>query len=206
MKPFEAKKLPFDYNMDKELLKLISEANVKYGEYKTLLNSIEFDSKFFLDSLLLNESLKSTQIEGTQISQDEMYYLKYMPSNDERIEIQNLKKSIEYAYEEINMQKGINIKLVNNMHEILLNSVRGYEKNPGQIRINQNWIGQRGCGIETADFVPPIPEEVPILLDNLYNYMNDKFIDPILINLAISHFQFETIHAYQDGNGRLGRE
>ena len=77
MEPFKAKLLPIEYNIDKELLKLIAEANEKYGEYKSYLKNLEFDSKFFLNSILLNESLKSTQIEGTQISQDEIYYLKY---------------------------------------------------------------------------------------------------------------------------------
>ena len=95
MEPYKAKNLPIEYNIDKELLRLISEANQKYGEYKSYLKNLEFDSKFFLNSILLNESLKSTQIEGTQISQDEMYYLKYMPKTDDNLEIQNLKKVIE---------------------------------------------------------------------------------------------------------------
>lgn len=89
MQPYKANNLPMTYNIDKELLKLISEANEKYGEYKSYLKNLEFDSKFFLDSILLSESLKSTQIEGTQVSQDEMYYLKYMPKTDENLEIQN---------------------------------------------------------------------------------------------------------------------
>ena len=95
--------------------------------------------------------------------------------------------------------------MINKIHKILLNSVRGNEKEPGHIRNIQNWIGPKGCTIEEAIFVPPIPEDVPILLDNLFKYMNDAYIDPIFINLAISHSQFETIHAYRDGNGRLGR-
>ena len=73
MEPFKPSKLPIEYNIDKELLKLISEANEKYGEYKSLINTLEFDSRYFLDSILLSESLKSTQIEGTQISQDELF-------------------------------------------------------------------------------------------------------------------------------------
>ena len=75
MEPFKAKKLPCEYGIDKELLSLISEANQKYGEYKSHLSNLEFDYRFFLDSILLNESLKSTQIEGTQISQDDMYQM-----------------------------------------------------------------------------------------------------------------------------------
>ena len=205
MEPYKAKELPIIYSIDKELLKLLAEANEKYGEYKSYLKNLEFDSKFFLDSILLSESLKSTQIEGTQISQDEMYYLKYMPKTDDSLEIKNLKKVIEYADTYLKENKKIDIKFVNNLHKILLDSVRGKEKEPGQIRNIQNWIGPKGCNMEEAIFVPPIPEEVPILLNNLFEYMNDAYIDPLFVNLAISHSQFETIHAYRDGNGRLGR-
>ena len=147
-----------------------------------------------MDSIILSESLKSTQIEGTQISQDDMYYLKYMPTTDDTKEIQNLKEV-----------KKIDSQFLNAIHKILLDSVRGNNKEPGKIRSIQNWIGPKGCTIDEAIFVPPIPEEVPLLLDNLFEYMNDLYIDPIFINLAISHSQFETIHAYRDGNGRLGR-
>lgn len=203
--PYKASKLPIDYKIDKEMLKLIAEANEKYGEYKSLLHTLEFDAKYFLDSVLLNESYKSTQIEGTQISQDEMYYLKYMEKTDDNREIQNLKHTIEFAYDKIREGNEINIGLVNEMHKRILDSVRGAERSPGQIRVTQNWIGPRGVGIEGATFVPPIPEDVPELLINLYEYMNDEFIDPLLVNVAISHAQFETIHAYKDGNGRLGR-
>lgn len=205
MHPYKANKLPIDYKIDKEMLKLISEANEKYGEYKSLLHTLEFDAKYFLDSVLLNESYKSTQIEGTQISQDEMYYLKYMQKTDDNREIQNLKQTIEFAYDRICEGSEISISLVNEMHRRILDSVRGAERSPGQIRVTQNWIGPRGVGLEGATFVPPIPEDVPELLINLYEYMNDAFIDPLLVNVAISHAQFETIHAYKDGNGRLGR-
>ncbi len=205
MEAMKVKHLPIEYAIDKELLKLISEANAKYGEYKSSLKNMEFDSKYFLDSIILSESLKSTQIEGTQISEDELYYLKYMPKNDDNLEIQNLKKVIEYSKEYMKKSNEINLIFVNKIHKILLNSVRGRKNDPGHIRNIQNWIGPKGCTIEEAIFVPPIPEDVPILLDNLFKYMNDAYIDPIFINLAISHSQFETIHAYRDGNGRLGR-
>ncbi len=205
MDAMKVKYLPIEYTIDKELLKLISEANTKYGEYKSYLKNMEFDSKYFLDSIILNESLKSAQIEGTQISQDELYYLKYMPKNDDNLEIQNLKKVIDYSKDYMKESDEINLIFVNKIHKILLDSVRGSEKDPGHIRNIQNWIGPKGCTIEEAIFVPPIPEDVPVLLDNLFKYMNDAYIDPILINLAISHSQFETIHAYRDGNGRLGR-
>ena len=205
MKPLEVDKLPIQYTIDKELISLIAEANLKYGEYKSNLKNSQFDSRFFLDSIILSESLKSTQIEGTQISQDDMYYLKYMPKTDDNLEIQNLKKVIEYSKKYLKENNKINIKFLNNIHKILLDSVRGNEKEPGKIRNIQNWIGPKGCTIEEAIFVPPVPEDVPILLENLFEYMNNAYIDPIFINMAISHSQFETIHAYIDGNGRLGR-
>lgn len=169
------------------------------------LDTLEFDSSYFLDSVLLNDSYKSTQIEGTQISQDEMYYLKYMERTDDNLEIQNLKRTIMYAYDRVRSGDRFNISFVNAMHRIVLESVRGSERSPGKIRITQNWIGPRGCKLEDATFVPPKPEEVYELLLNLYEYMNDEFIDPLLVNVAVSHAQFETIHAYKDGNGRLGR-
>lgn len=128
-----------------------------------------------------------------------------MPKTDETKEIQNLKKVMTYSKKYLMESNEINLKFVNSIHKILLDSVRGNEKEPGQIRIIQNWIGPKGCRIEEAIFIPPVPEEVPILLNNLFKYMNDEFIDPLFVNMAISHSQFETIHAYRDGNGRLGR-
>lgn len=203
MDTYKAKKMPLEYSIDKELLRLTAEANAKYGEYKAALDTLELDASYFLDSVLLAESYKSTQIEGTQISQDEMFYLKYYEKNDESKEIQNLKKAVYYAKEQV--KDGITYELVNEMHRLLLNSVRGMTKNPGVIRNTQNWIGPAGCTLENATFIPPAPEEVYSLLQNLYEYMNNSFIDPYLINVALSHAQFETIHAYKDGNGRLGR-
>ena len=134
-----------------------------------------------------------------------MYYLKYMPKTDESREIENLKQVMVYSEEYLRLNKEINIRFVNTLHKILMDSVRGTEKEPGKIRDIQNWIGPSGCTINEAIYVPPIPEDVPILLNNLFQYMNDAYIDPLFVNLAISHSQFETIHAYRDGNGRLGR-
>ena len=115
MEPIKVSKMPIEYNIDKELLSLISEANQKYGEYKSNLKHSRFDSRFFLDSIILSESLKSTQIEGTQISQDDMYYLKYMPKTDDNLEIQNLKKVIEYSEEYLKNNNEFNITFIVNL-------------------------------------------------------------------------------------------
>ena len=200
MEPFKAKKLPCEYGIDKELLSLISEANQKYGEYKSHLSNLEFDYRFFLDSILLNESLKSTQIEGTQISQDDMYYMDYKESNDSIKEVKNLKQMLEYANEKLK-NRNFSVNMINSMHKILLSGVRGEDKSPGEIRDIQNYIGPRGLGKEGATFVPPIPEEVPELLDNLMEYMNNMYDEEAFVKVAISHVQFESIHPYKDGNG-----
>lgn len=204
MKPYKVKKLPMDYKIDKDLIRLISEASIKYGEYKAILNTLEFEAELFLHSVLRSDSYKSTQIEGTQVSHEDIFSLDMIEQNDDSLEIKNLIKSIEYATNAIK-ENGITMNLVNNMHRIILNSGRGSKKSPGKIRDTQNWIGPRGVGIEQATFIPPSPDDVAEYLVNLYEYMNDSYIDPILINVAISHAQFETIHPYNDGNGRLGR-
>ena len=204
MEPYKAKLLPIDYKIDKETIKLLGEANDKYGQYKSLLKIFKFDQRYFLDSLILGESIRSSRIEGTQISQDDMYYINYKEPNNSIQEVKNLKKMFEYAnYNLIN--KNFSTNIINSMHKILLSGVRGKDKSPGEIRSIQNYIGLKGLGKEGATFIPPIPEDVPKLLDNLIEYMNNMFDEEAFIKVAISHVQFESIHPYKDGNGRLGR-
>ena len=193
MEPYKVKKLPTGYKIDKDLMILLGEASAKYGEYKAILNTLEFEAELFLQSVLRSDSYKSTQIEGTQISHEDIFSLDIIEENDDSLEIKNLTKSIEYATIAIK-EKGITMNLVNEMHRIILNSGRGSTKAPGKIRDTQNWIGPRGAGIDQATFIPPSPDDVIEDLINLYEYMNDAYIDPVLVNVAISHAQFETIH------------
>ena len=204
MEPYRAKILPINYNLNKETIKLLGQANDKYGQYKSLLKMFKFDQKYFLDSLILGESVRSSRIEGTQISQDDMYYIEYKETNDNIQEVKNLKRMLEYANEHLK-NKEFSINMINSMHKILLSGVRGKEKALGEIRTIQNYIGLKGLGKEGATFVPPTPDEVPDLLNNLMEYMNNMYDDEPFIKVAISHVQFESIHPYQDGNGRMGR-
>lgn len=204
MEPYKGKMLPIPYKLDKETIKLLGQANDKYGQYKTLLKMFKFDQKYFLDLLVLGESIRSSRIEGTQISQDDMYYIDYKESNDSIKEVKNLKQMLEYANEKLK-DKNFSVNMINSMHQILLSGVRGEEKSPGKIRDVQNYIGPRGLGKEGATFIPPIPEEIPELLDNLMEYMNNMYDDEPFIKVAISHVQFKSIHPYKDGNGRMGR-
>ncbi len=204
MEPHKLQKLPIPYKVDREIVRLLGQANDKYGQYKSLLKMFKFDQKYFLDSLVLGESIRSSRIEGTQISQDDMYYIDYKEPNDSIKEVKNLKKMLEYANAKLK-DKDFSVDMINSMHKILLSGVRGENKSPGEIRSIQNYIGPIGLGKEGATYVPPIPEEVPELLDNLMDYMNDRFDEEAFIKVAISHIQFESIHPYKDGNGRLGR-
>lgn len=204
MEPYKAKLLPIEYKLDRETIKLLGQANDKYGQYKSLLKMFKFDQKYFLDSLVLDESIRSSRIEGTQISQDDMYYINYIESNDSIQEVKNLKTMLEYANEKL-QDEDFSVKMINSMHKILLSGVRGKDKSPGEIRSIQNYIGPKGLGKEGATFVPPVPEDVPKLLDNLMEYMNNMYDDEAFIKVAISHVQFESIHPYKDGNGRMGR-
>ena len=204
MEPYKAKLLPIPYKLDRETIKLLGQANDKYGQYKSLLKMCKCEQKYLLDSLVLGESIRSSRIEGTQISQDDMYYINYKESNDSIKEVRNLKQMLEYANENLKSQR-FSTLMINSMHKILLSGVRGNDKSPGEIRTIQNYIGPRGLGKEGATFVPPIPEEVPDLLENLMEYMNDLYDDEPFIKVAISHVQFESIHPYKDGNGRMGR-
>lgn len=204
MEPYQAKLLPIQYKLDRETIKLLGQANDKYGQYKSLLKMFKFDQKYFLDSLVLGESLRSSRIEGTQISQDDMYYINYKQPNDSIQEVKNLKAMLDFANNNLK-DKNFSIHMINAMHKILLSGVRGENKSPGEIRLIQNYIGPRGLGKDGATFVPPIPEEVPKLLDNLMEYMNNMYDDEAFIKVAISHVQFESIHPYKDGNGRMGR-
>lgn len=204
MGPYVAKTLPIDYCLDKDTIKILGQANDKYGQYKSLLKLFRFDQKYFLDSLILGESVRSSRIEGTQISQDEIYYINYKETNDSIEEVKNLKKMLDFGNKELKNNK-FSLDILNSMHKILLSGVRGRDKNPGQIRKNQNYIGIKGLGKEGATFIPPAPENVPVLMENLINYMNNLYDEESFIKVAISHIQFETIHPYNDGNGRMGR-
>lgn len=204
MEPHKLKKLPISYKIDREIVRLLGQANDKYGQYKSLLKMFKFDQKYFLDSLVLGESIRSSRIEGTQISQDDMYYIDYKEPNDSIKEVKNLKRMLEYANAKLK-DKDFSVDMINSMHKILLSGVRGENKSPGEIMSIQNYIGPIGLGKEGATYVPPIPEDVPELLDNLMDYMNDRFDEEAFIKVAISHIQFESIHPYKDGNGRLGR-
>ena len=153
--------LPYDIQYTSNMIRLLYEASVKYGEYKGKLDLSGIDKHYFLMSIIKKDSYKSTQIEGTSIPESELFTIEYnQESSDEYKEIINYVQAIKYGTKKIKEDGKISIELINNMHKILLTSVRGEKKKPGEIRKIQNWIGPYGKGIESAIFIPPVPEEL----------------------------------------------
>lgn len=156
---------------------------------------------------LKKEALSSSRIEGTQISLSD-YFLseaKGITKEDiEATEVGNYLHAIRRTLKEIET-KPISIKLIKEMHRILLKGVRGNELLPGNFRPVQNWIGPKNTKIKDATFVPPPKEEVERLIRELIDYLNTYDEMPLLIKCALMHYQFETIHPFCDGNGRIGR-
>lgn len=205
IKPYESPLLPIYIETDVELVNLLAEASMKYGEYLGYYNSLGPNKKDLLLSFIKMDSFKSTQIEGTNVSQSELFSLENISNkNDDQKEITNYFKAFNYG--KGLLQSSITLDDINKMHAILLDSKRSAHKNPGKLRTVQNWIGYSGSKIEDAIFIPPKPEDVQSLMEDFVSKFNKH--DPIifeLVQVAINHAHFETIHPYNDGNGRLGR-
>ena len=190
---------------DQQIGKLLEKAAIKLGElnsFSILVSTIDL----FIQLHISKEAVISSRIEGTKTEIDKSFLSEseILPErrNDWK-EVANYTKAINQAILDL-QNLPISSRLIKETHKVLLNSVRGQEKQPGKFRASQNWIG--GSSPSDAVFVPPSFEHVEELMSDLEKFIhNDEINVPDLIRIALVHYQFETIHPFLDGNGRIGR-
>ncbi|MDR0885576.1 MAG: Fic family protein [Clostridiales Family XIII bacterium] len=206
-KSYLPKKLPPfpDIIMDSGMIKLMSEADGKLGRLDGITQILP-NPELFVAMYVNKEAVLSSQIEGTQASFIDLMgaSIKKHESQEKVIDIVNYVDAVNYGLERIK-ELPLSLRLLKEIHSRLLKTGRGSSLTPGEFRTSQNWIGAVGSNINTATFVPPA---VPNMLQAMYDLENFMHVEddiPILIKIAMIHSQFETIHPFLDGNGRMGR-
>lgn len=207
MQPYIPSALPLadlDYRL---LLPLVGQANASLARYDGLLQGIP-NPAVMLSPLTTQEAVLSSKIEGTQATVDEVLeqeagLIKEGEKYKDIQEISNYRQAL-YSAREYLQEYSIRLSFVRELHRILLSSVRGQDKTPGEFRKEQNWIGPYGCLVEQATFVPPNPLQLPDFLQAWEQYLDSDDVD-FLLQTAVMHAQFELLHPFKDGNGRIGR-
>ena len=191
--------------MDDEMNLLLSEASLALGKLSGL-TSIVHDPDLLIYIFVRKEALLSSQIEGTQCSLEDVLSpeLEIAERNDDIEEVSNYVKAMNEGLGSLN-DLPVCTRLIKNIHKTLMEGVRGQNKAPGEFRTSQNWIGPPGTTINNATFVPPPPKIVNECIGKLENFIHEDDLIPPLVKAALVHAQFETIHPFLDGNGRLGR-
>lgn len=208
MKPFVPEKLPLKTIAWEPLIPLIGKANRALAKYDGILSALS-NPDVLLSPLTTQEAVLSSKIEGTQATLSEVLRFEAgeAPKEESRRldieEIMNYRRAMRLAESEL-QTRPFSLNLLKKLHDTLLTGVRGRDKAKGQFRTTQNWIGAPGSPIEEASFVPPDPM---LLMEYLHNWEKYYHLDrpDRLVQLAIVHAQFEIIHPFLDGNGRLGR-
>jgi Fic family protein len=207
MAPYVPNLLPLTDLDFSRIIRKVGPANAALARYDGLLQGI-VNAAVLLSPLTTNEAVLSSKIEGTQATVDEVleYEAGMEFGGDKAADIQevvNYRKALSLAREAL-IDRPISLNLIRQMHAVLMDSVRGSNKTPGAFRTDQNWIGPHGCAIEQATFVPPAPLQLLDHLQAFEAYLGGEDFDT-LVQAAVVHAQFELIHPFKDGNGRIGR-
>ena len=207
MNPYIPDALPLVALDYQRLLPLVGQANAALARYDGLLQGIP-NPAVMLSPLTTQEAVLSSRIEGTQATVDEVLeqeagLLKDGEKYKDIQEISNYRQALFAAQEHLTSYP-IRLSFVRELHRTLMSSVRGKDKSPGEFRKDQNWIGKHGCTIEQATFVPPNPLQLPVFLQDWECYLDSDDVD-FLLQTAVVHAQFELLHPFKDGNGRIGR-
>lgn len=193
--------------IDDELLTLLSKADRALGRLDGSTEALP-NPDLFVMMYIRKEAVLSSQIEGTQASLAEILEVEanvLKPKHPADVaEVVNYIHALNYGLERLGTFP-LSLRLICEIHERLMANTRGQEYSPGEFRRSQNWIGPQGSTLATARFVPPAPDDMKVALANLELFLHDERPMPFLLKVGLAHAQFETIHPFLDGNGRIGR-
>ena len=193
-----------EVEVDGDMLDLLVRANSAISALEGVATRIP-NMDLFISMYVRKEALMSSQIEGTQATlEDVLDPLIENNTNRNVADVVNYIKATEYAVKRLESLPLCN-RLIKETHAVLMENVRGQEKSPGEFRHSQNWIGGQGSTLKNARYIPPNPDDMEIAMSDLEKYMNDEDELDYLVRAALIHYQFETIHPFLDGNGRVGR-
>ena len=194
-------------NLDNELTRLLSDADRASGRLDGVASVLP-NPDLFVAMYVRQEAVLSSQIEGTQSTLEDVLEFEAQgrsidnPSDVE--EVVNYIAAMNHGLRRLH-ELPLSLRLIREIHGKLLQGVRGQARQPGDFRTSQNWIGPAGCTLADAEFVPPAPHEMKQALHDFENFLHERDLLPLLVHVGLAHAQFETIHPFLDGNGRVGR-
>lgn len=193
--------------MDAEMTRVLSDADRALGRLDGIATILP-NPDLFVAMYVRQEAVLSSQIEGTQSTLEDVLEFELDKKAEGRLkdveEVVNYVHAMNFGLKRL-ADLPLSLRLLREIHAKLLKGVRGAERQPGEFRHSQNWIGPHGCSLENAMFVPPPPQELDQTLAAFERFLHDRETLPILVQCGLAHAQFETIHPFLDGNGRVGR-
>lgn len=203
---FLPSKMPRSLDLDNETVYTLSQADAALGHLQGLGRLIR-DPQLLVGPYLTREALASSRIEGTEASLSDVLQAEASgaaPRNENVAEVERYISATHYAVEAAN-RLPLSMRLASEAHRVLMQGVRGEEKLPGELRRSPVWVGGGRATPDTAKYVPPLPEHLGDLLTDWELFIHEDNRMPTLVRCALMHYQFETIHPFLDGNGRIGR-